>query len=179
MQEPPNVRTVVLRVAALSLLLLLVLIATITTRALGRVPNTLVYFVKVEVAGHTLGNSARHLPKAPPEQHLRSTLQLLIKGTTATEEQRGLATTFPPDMEILDIRLRGTELEVDLPRTFSEGDATVLQSRLHQLFYTLSQPSYVDSVRLFIEGVPTTYLGRSVQTDNPWHRAAHETLPSW
>ena len=181
MREPINIRTIVLRVSALSLLLLLILVATLTVRTLNRVPNTMLYFVSTGETDFRLQGVARNLPKSEAETHLKESLQALIDGPTASEAARGLSTALTPSTEILGLRLLGSEVEVDLPQAFTEGGGSAtMQGRLNQVFYTLTQPTTVTSVRLLIEGEPVSYLGgEGILVDNPWHRAEHDSLPSW
>lgn len=181
MREPINIRTIVLRVSALSLLLLLILVATLTVRTLNRVPNTLLYFVSAGDTSFSLRGVARNLPKANADTHLKESLQALIDGPIESEEARGLSTALEPDTQILSLRLLGSEVEVNLSDEFIEGGGSAtMQGRLNQVFYTLTQPTSVSSVRLLVEGVPITYLGgEGILVDNPWFRAEHGTLPTW
>lgn len=181
MREPINMRTIVLRVSALSLLLLLVLVATLTVRTLNRVPNTLLYFVQAHDTTFSLRGVARNLPQAKGDAHLKESLQALIDGPSESEAAQGLRTALEPDTQILNLRLLGSEVEVDLSNDFTEGGGSAtMQGRLNQVFYTLTQPTSVSSVRLLVEGVPVSYLGgEGILVDNPWNRAEHETLPTW
>lgn len=181
MRDPINIRTIVLRVSALSLLLLLILVATLTVRTLNRVPNTILYFVSAADTSFSLRSVARNLPRASADTHLKESLQALIEGPNASEAARGLSTTLGPDIRILGLRVIGSEVEVDLSQAFTEGGGSAtMQGRLNQVFYTLTQPSSVTSVRLLVEGVPISYLGgEGILVDNPWYRAEHDTLPTW
>lgn len=181
MQTPVNLRTVALRVGALALLLLLVLVATLSVRTLNRVPNTLLYFVRSGSTTFTLQSAPRRLPQAEREAHLERTLQALIDGPTPEEEAQGLSSNLPAATQVLGLRLSGREVRVDLSSAFSAGGGSAeMQGRLFQLFYTLTQPSYVDSVRLSIEGVPVSvFSGEGILIDSPWRRAEHAQLPVW
>ena len=169
MREPINIRTIVLRVSALSLLLLLILVATLTVRTLNRVPNTVLYFVSAGDTSFSLHSVARNLPKTSADTHLKKSLEALIEGPNTSEAARGLSTALEPDTQILGLRLLGSEVEVDLSSEFTEGGGSAtMQGRLNQVFYTLTQPTSVTSVRLLVEGVPISYLGgEGILVDNP------------
>ena len=174
-------RTVAVRVGALALLLLLALVATLSVRTLNRVPTTLLYFVRSNDEAFTLERAPRRLPRAEREAYLVSTLQALIAGPDAAEAAGGLASFLPPTTEVLNLRLRGREVRVDFSSAFAVGGGSAtLLGRLFQVFYTLTQPSYVDSVRLFVEGEPVSVFGsEGILVGNPWRRVANTPLPVW
>ena len=70
---------------------------------------------------------------------------------------------------------------VDFSSAFSVGGGNAeLLGRLFQVFYTLTQPSYVDSVRLFVEGEPVSVFGsEGIVVGNPWRRVENTQLPVW
>lgn len=181
MKEPVKIRTVVLRVSGLSLLLLLILVATITVRTLNRVPNTFLYFVESGETSFTLRRQLRQLPRGKPDERVRRTLEALIEGPSESERAQGLSSALPEDTRVLGVRLRGEELEVNVSDAFTTGGGSAaMQARLNQVFYTLTQPNSVEAVRLLVEGVPLTYLGgEGIIVENPWYRAQHEGLPVW
>lgn len=170
-----------MRVAALALLLLLVLVATLSVRTLNRLPNTLLYFVRSDPTTFTLQSAARRLPRSDKETHLSRALQALIGGPSAEEQAQGLTSSLPVTTRILGLHLRGREVRVDLSSAFAAGGGSAeLLGRLFQVFYTLTQPSYVDSVRLFVEGEPVSVFGNEgILVGNPWRRVENTQLPVW
>lgn len=181
MQKPVSVRTVAVRVAALALLLLLALVATLSVRTLNRVPNTLLYFVRSDSKTFTLQSAPRRLPRGVREASLTRALQALVEGPSPEEDAQGLATSLPAATRVLDLQLKGREVWVDLSSAFATGGGSSdMLGRLFQVFYTLTQPSYVDSVRLFVEGEPVSVFGNEgILVGNPWRRVENTPLPVW
>ena len=176
-----SVRTVAVRVGALALLLLLVLVATLSVRTLNRLPNSLLYFVRSDSSSFTLKSAPRRLPQTEREAHLLRTLQALIAGPDAAEAAGGLTSSLPATTEVLDLQLVGSEVWVDFSSAFGEGGGNAeLLGRLFQVFYTLTQPSYAESIRLFIDGEPVSVFGNEgILVGNPWRRLENTQLPVW
>lgn len=173
MRAPPGIRTATLRVAALTLLLMLILTGTLTSRTLNRTPNTLLYFVTSEGELSTLESRTRHLPLSDPETQLGRTLGALLAGPSSAETASGLRSALPPDLQVLGLRLEGGTLYLNLSRGVTEGGA-------HQLRYTLTQPSYVQSLQLSVAGEPLLGPGdENTLTDHLWQRSQHAELPRW
>lgn len=169
-------RTVALRVAALALLLLLILVSAITIRLLNRLPNSVVYFVKTEETTFTLEGVHRRFNANTPEAQLEAALRALIEGP----EDTGLSSAFPSNTQVRGLKLSGEALTVDLSSDFARGREALLEGRLNQLFYTLTQPLNVKGVSLLIEGEPVEALGREgILVPQPWMEPEERTLPTW
>ncbi len=181
MNTPPNLRTVLLRVVALALLLLLVLVGVLTSRTLSRVPDALVYFVRQDGNDFALEGVGRKLDGANREAHLQGVIRALAEGPSEAERSRGLSTALPEDTEVLGLRLEGRHLMLDLGRSIEAGGAAALMmGRLNQLYYSLTQPGYVGSVELRVEGAPViAFGGEGLLLENPWRRDRHKGLPRW
>jgi spore germination protein GerM len=175
------VRTVVLRVAALALLLLLALVAVITTRTLNRLPDTVVYFVNSDATHFALEPAYRRAGGGDAAVQAARQVAALAQGPTPDEASRGLSSAVPADVRVLDARLDGRTLSIDLSDAFERGGGSALMTaRLNQLFYTLSQPRTIDAVALRIEGgTVTVFGGEGIMVDNPWMRADHPDHPVW
>lgn len=178
-----GVRSVVLRVVALALLLLLALVGTLTLRTLNRVPDTLLYFIRADDTSFTLESVGRSLSRndGDREAHLQRTFAALLEGPSPDEAARGLSTALPEDLELLDLDLQGDRLFVDVSSALERGGGTALMiGRLEQLFYTLTQPNYVSSLSLAVEGEPLSLFGgEGLIVENPWVRSEHPDLPRW
>jgi spore germination protein GerM len=174
------VRTVVLRVAALALLLLLAVVGTLTIRMLGRVPDTVVFFVRDQGTTFTLESVYRRTASGDAAGSARAALAALAAGPSPDEAARGLASEVPADLGVRDVRFADGRLDVDLGASFADGGGTAsMLGRLHQVLYTLTQPSPVDRVALYLEGVPLTVLGgEGIMVAHPWTRPS-EGVPSW
>lgn len=172
------VRTVVLRVVALALLLLLALVGAIALRAMQRLPDTTIYFVRDAGTTFTLEPVHRRTGRLELRERVERQLEALKEGP---EPGSGLSTVVPPDAELLGARLADGLLTVDLSAGFERGGGTAaMVGRLNQLFYTLTQPSDVDAVRLLIEGEEVrVFSGDGIIVDQPWVRARQPELPSW
>jgi spore germination protein GerM len=176
------VRTVVLRVVALALLLLLAVVSVIVVRTLQRLPDTVVYLVRDEGRTFTLESVFRQTRSGASgtEATARRALTALAAGPTAEEAARGLSSEVPPDLVVQDVRSGGGLLEVDLDAGFASGGGSAsMLGRLHQVLYTLSHPTDVDRVALFLDGEPLTVLGgEGVMVEHPWTRPAGG-VPRW
>lgn len=171
-------RTVVLRVVALALLLLLALFGAIAVRTMQRLPDMTVYFVRDLGTSFTLEAAHERVGRLRPEERAKRQVEVLAAGPDSGSE---LATALPPDTRLLSAGLSGGVLTVDLSREFEQGGGTSLMAgRLHQLFYTLTQPSDVDAVHLRIEGdAVRVFSGEGLEVDQPWVRSQQPALPVW
>jgi spore germination protein GerM len=175
------VRTVVLRVVGLAALLLLVLAAVLTVQTLGRLPDTIVYFVAAGGDRFRLEPVGRRSNGRTPEQRARAAVAQLAAGPTATERARGLSSAVPEGTTVRDVILADRILLIDLSSEFESGGGSAgMQGRLNQLFYTLSQPGGVDGVELMVAGRPVVVFGgEGILVDSPWLRSEHPVLPRW
>lgn len=174
-------RTVVLRVVALALLLLLTLVAVIAIRTMQRVPDTVVYFVRDQGVSFTLEDVNRRFGRLDPVERAARQVAELAKGPSPSEADRGLRTSVPADTALLAASFADGVLTVDLSGAFERGGGTAaMQGRLNQLFYTLTQPSDVEAVMLRVEGAfLTVFSGDGILVENPWVRAEQPELPVW
>jgi len=174
-------RTVVMRVVALALLLLLALVGIITTRTVQRLPDTLIFYVRDTGSTFTLEGVPRRLGDADLTTRVRAQVTALSTGPTADEAARGLSSAVPGGVVVLDARLDAGVLTVDLsPEFHAGGGAASMLGRLNQLYYTLSQPADVDAVRIAIDGDVIDVLpGEGLILDVPWVRADHPDAPVW
>lgn len=175
------VRTVVIRVVALALLLLLALVSVLTIRTLRQVPDTLIYFVRSEPQYFHLEAVGRRSDGRTLEANLERALNLLIAGPTPQEAARGLSTAIPSDTRILRLAVEGDMVILDLSAAFAAGGGSAaMMGRLYQVLYTVTQPTPIKRVALYLEGEPLTALGgEGVLVDHPWRRADHDALPVW
>ncbi|HEX7004236.1 MAG TPA: GerMN domain-containing protein [Trueperaceae bacterium] len=174
-------RTVVLRVVALAVLLLLVLAAVLTIQTMRRLPDTLVYFVAVDPNSFHLEPVGRMSRSDAPEERARDAVRMLAQGPSEAERARGLSSVVPAATVVNDVRFDDGIVSVDLSREFEMGGGSAaMQGRLFQLFYTLTQPADVDGVVLLIEGEEVELFGgEGLIVESPWLRSEHETLPVW
>lgn len=174
-------RTVVLRVVGLALLLLLALVAVITTRTLQRIPDMMIYMVRDQGATFTLESVPRRFGGGDLQTRVGAQVAALASGPLAEEASRGLETAVPADAVVRSARLVDGVLSVDLNAAFERGGGSAsMFGRLNQLYYTLSQPTDVEAVTLSIEGrVVEVFGGEGILLDVPWVRAGQPGLPVW
>lgn len=172
-------RTVVLRVVALALLLLLALFSVLSIRTMRRLPDTLLYFVQSTNTGFTLAPVGRVNRADTEEARVRAALVALIDGPNDSERAKGLSTAFPPDTEVVGVTLESGTATINLSNSFASGGGLAAQQgRLYQLLYTVSQSKHVDKVYLRLNGDPVRVFGsEGISLEQPWQRA--EGLPSW
>lgn len=170
-----------IRVAALAILLLLALLASLATRTVTRLPDTVVYFVRSDETSFTLVRAYRRTAAGDAEAHARAAIEELIDGPTQEERNLGLTSALPDDLEVRSIHVAGDVLRVDLSGELERGGGSALmRARLEQLFYTLTQPAQIEAVELFIDGSPVhAFSGEGILVDRPWYRSDHPTLPRW
>lgn len=170
-----------IRVVALALLLLLALLASLGTRTLTRLPDTVVYFVNSEDTSFTLERAYRKTASRSPDMHARAAIEALVRGPTPAERDRGLTSAMPPTLEVRSVDLQDDILHVNLSSSFETGGGTALmRARLMQLFYTLTQPGQVDGVALSVEGARVhVFSGEGILVDQPWLRRDHPDMPRW
>lgn len=174
-------RTVVLRVVALALLLLLALVGVITMRTLQRLPDTLIYLVRDQGTTFTIEPVVRKTRDSSLVGRVESQVNALVAGPTEQEAEEGLGSAVPAGVEVLGVDLDDGRLTVDLSEEFVGGGGTAsMFGRLNQVYYTLSQPSNVDSIVLEIEGEVLHVLGgEGILLDVPWLRAENPEHPEW
>lgn len=174
-------RSVVLRVVALAVLLLLVLAAVLTLQTMRRLPDTLIYLVAADERTFHLEPVGRRSSADSAEERARAAVAHLASGPTQGEEERGLSSSVPEATEVNGVRFTDGVLRVDLSREFeSGGGSAAMQARLFQLFYTLTQPRDVEAVELLVEGAEVdVFGGEGIIIDSPWLRARHPRLPVW
>lgn len=171
-------RTVVLRVSALALLLLLALFAAIAIRTMQRLPDMTLYFVRDQGTTFTLTPVYRHMGRLSVKQRVASQVAALAAGPEAGER---LSSAVPAGTRLLDARLDGDVLTIDLSHEFEQGGGTAsMIGRLNQLYYTVTQPAGVEAVRLLVEGEEVrVFSGEGLLLEQPWVRAAQPAQPVW
>jgi len=175
------VRTVVLRVVALALLLLLALAGVLTYRTLQRLPDTILYFVRDRGANFTLEGVPRRLGGSDLQARVERQVAALAKGPEPDEGSRGLSSSVPADTTALNAWLVDGVLTVDLSPAFERGGGSSgMMGRLHQLYYTLSQPAEIGAVVISIGGrIVEVFGGEGILLDVPWVRERQPELPVW
>jgi len=175
-----QVRSVALRVAALALLLLLALVGALTFNVLNRVPDTTVFLVRDDGGAMTLEPVYRRLRPNDPLAAAEATVAALASGPTADEAARGLGSEVPTGTLVRAARWRDDVLVLDLSGdVVAGGGSASMMGRLAQLTYSLTQPSTVDAVELWVDGqLLAAWGGEGVMASWPWRRP-EGGLPRW
>lgn len=171
-------RTVVLRVVALALLLLLALFSAIAVRTLQRLPDLTVYFVKDLGTSFTIESVHVSAGRLDAEGRARQQIDALRKGP---DPGTGLSTVVPEGTRLLNAKLESGVLTVNLSSEFEAGGGTSsMTGRLYQLFYTLTRPKDVEAVSLQIEGRTVhVFSGDGLMVEQPWVRTEFPLQPVW
>jgi len=143
--------------------------ATVAPDAAGVTLN--VFFTRNDLVG------VGHRRIASTPSVARAATQLLLAGPTAEERSAGLSSAIPTGTRLLGVDLADGVLTVDVSNEFVAGaDAPTMRRRLAQLVFTLTQFPTVQSVRVRIDGAPTTTFGTSgVTMPGPLTRADFTT----
>jgi spore germination protein GerM len=175
-----TVRTVVLRVVALALLLLLAVFGALALRTLQRLPDTVIYLIRDEGTSFTLEAVARRMRPAGALEAARAAVAALAEGPTPEEASNGLASAVPAGTTVRSVAWVGDVLVVDLDAAVVSGGGTSsMVGRLAQLTYTLTQPRGVAAVELLVDGRALgAWGGEGVMVTWPWRRP-EGALPRW
>lgn len=173
-------RTVVLRVAALALLLLLAVVGVLAMRTMQRLPDTVVYLVRDEGGSFTLEAVARRVRPDGALEAARAAVEALAAGPTAAEAARGLASEVLAATVVRSVAWAGDVLVVDLDAAVVAGGGTAsMVGRLAQLTYTLTQPRGVEAVEVRVDGrTLEAWGGEGLMVTWPWRRP-DGALPRW
>ncbi|NND74391.1 MAG: GerMN domain-containing protein [Ilumatobacter sp.] len=107
-------------------------------------------FLLVSSAGDQeakLRSVLRDVPNDPED-----ILQSLLAGANAIEEDGGLSSVLPDDLELLSARVRGRVLTIDVTDSFDEMTPDALRLAVAQLVATGDEVEGVEKVRLRIDG---------------------------
>jgi len=115
------------------------------------------------------------------EGYARAAVDALADGPTDAEAARGLATAVPEDTRVLSATARDGTLRVDLSLEVASGGGTAsMRGRLEQLRWTLTRPSSIEAVELWMDGEPLRVLGgEGLMVEPSWRRPDDEQRPSW
>ena len=121
-----------------------------TDRAVGAATGTArVYLLTPEIAGRAQGlvAVARDVEETPPVL-----LDALFDGPNSTELDRQLRTALPAGIELLDTRLQGGVLRVDVSDDMLQLSGQVLVAAVAQIVFTGSDLAGVRSVKILVNG---------------------------
>jgi hypothetical protein len=131
------------------------------------------YFIQVDRSGAILRERVlRRIPAS--NAPLKDILEVLLKGPTEEEKQRGLMSLIPEGTAILSARVLKDTVYIDVSEDFQyniygvEGYA----AQLTQFVWTATEFTKVKDVQILIEGRRVDYLGEGIWIGSPISRAA-------
>ncbi|GEM_PF-770761 len=133
--------------------------------------GTEVFFVRYTDAGHV--GALVMVPRPPAsgdiDARVDAALRALLRGPSAAERARGIASEIPPATTLRGVRIRDGVAEVDLSPSFGAGGGTTsMTARLWQVVYTATQFSQVRAVQIVLGGHRVPALGgEGLMIDRP------------
>ena len=113
------------------------------------------YFIQYVKKKNVLIATKRWHKKNP--LRLTEVLRQLKQG--ATQKERALLNNFTPDIPIHSVEIAGDAVILNLGQGMARYGSHVIQDRLDQVIYTLTQFPEIRSVRILIEGKRHPFLG--------------------
>lgn len=108
-----------------------------------------------------LRSALRGVPNDPEE-----IVKSLFAGPNADEQERGLSSALPDDLELLDARVLRRDLTVDVTDAFDQLTPDALRLAVAQLVATANEIEGVENLRLRIDGENQLWpLGDGENTD--------------
>ena len=103
---------------------------------------------------------------------VKSALQELVEGPTASEKNRGLLTAVPRNLKIYSVVITNNTAIVDFNSAIEYGaSGNILLNRIDQIIYTATQFENVDSIIIKVNGKLRRFLGSDgIAVSGPLHR---------
>ncbi|MDR1247711.1 MAG: GerMN domain-containing protein [Treponema sp.] len=129
------------------------------------------YFIEVDKDGAILRTRvSRSVPAT--DSPLTDAVQLLLRGPTADERNRGLITLIPPGTTLQSAQVRGSTAYLSLSEEFQFNTYGVegYIGQLRQIIWTVTEFPNIADVQLLIEGRRIDYLGERIAIGIPLGR---------
>ncbi len=112
------------------------------------------------------------------QDSLRSALEALLNGPSATDAQQELTSAIPKGTRLRNVRVVAGVATIDLSTEFDSGGGSLsMTARIAQVVYTATQFSTIQKVLFEIDGKPVTALGgEGIVIDKAQSRADWESL---
>jgi hypothetical protein len=129
------------------------------------------YFIEVDGDGAILRTRVIR-PMPATDSPLADTVQLLLRGPTVDERNRGLITLIPPDTQVLSAQVRGSTAYLSFSEDFQFNTYGVegYIGQLRQIIWTVTEFPNVADVQILIEGRRIDYLGERIAIGSPLDR---------
>ena len=93
------------------------------------------------------------------ENKIKFAIKELIKGPTQEEKKEGFSTSLNENIVLLNVSLDGDIVNLDFSKEVEEGGGTLLmETRIAQIVYTVTQFEGIRKVRFLIEGKNIDYF---------------------
>jgi spore germination protein GerM len=131
------------------------------------------YFIQVAQDGTILRSRVTRAVPASSSPLLEA-IQMLVKGTNADEQSKGLVSLIPANTRILSVIIRGETAYIDMSEEFQYNSHGVegYAAQLHQIVWTATEFSSVKNVQLLIEGRRIDWLGEGLWIGSPLNRTS-------
>ncbi|MDR1024905.1 MAG: GerMN domain-containing protein [Treponema sp.] len=129
------------------------------------------YFIRVEDDGMILrSKTTRRFPVSGTP--LQDTLQSLITGPDAGEEQRGMRSLIPPETRVLNAVIEGSTARINFSEEFQYNTDGMdgFAAQLIQIIWTATEFPNVKDVQILIEGNRIDHLGEGIPIWGPLNR---------
>ncbi|MDR0638854.1 MAG: GerMN domain-containing protein [Spirochaetaceae bacterium] len=130
-----------------------------------------VYFMRMDTDG-LLVRTEEKRQMAHSSTPLLDTINVLLAGTTAAEEARGITTLIPPATVLIDAAIRGNTAVLNFNENFMFNNygAEGYLAQLRQIIWTATEFPSVKNVQFLIEGQRIDFLGDNIRLDQPISR---------
>jgi spore germination protein GerM len=130
-----------------------------------------VYFMRMDANG-LLVRTEEKRQMAHSSSPLRDTMNALLAGTTAAEEDRRITTLIPPGTMLLNAAMRGNTAVLNFNENFmfNSYGAEGYLAQLRQIIWTATEFPSVKNVQFLVEGQRIDFLGDNIRLDQPISR---------
>jgi spore germination protein GerM len=129
------------------------------------------YFIRVDGDGDILRTRvSRSVPAT--DSPLTDAVQILLRGPTAEESNRGLITLIPPGTQLQSAQVRGSTAYLSFSEEFQFNTYGVegYIGQLRQIIWTVTEFPNIADVQILIEGRRIDYLGERIAIGIPLGR---------
>jgi hypothetical protein len=130
-----------------------------------------VYFMRMDADG-ILVRTGEKRQIAHSSSPLMDTIKVLLTGTTAAEDARGITTLIPPGTVLINAAMRGSTAVLNFNENFmfNSYGAEGYLAQLRQIIWTATEFPSVKNVQFLIEGQRIDFLGDNIRLDQPISR---------
>ncbi|MDR1468377.1 MAG: GerMN domain-containing protein [Spirochaetaceae bacterium] len=130
-----------------------------------------VYFMRMDTDG-ILVRTEEKRQMAHSSSPLLDTINVLLAGTTAAENARGITTFIPPKTVLINAVMQGGTAVLNFNENFMFNSYGVegYLAQLRQIIWTATEFPSVKNIQFLIEGQRIDFLGDNIRLDQPISR---------